>query len=325
VSLLEGIRAAVGDGVEITYAEGAPLAVGERSFLTELTINTEDTAGFAAAVAAAAAADTVVIAVGEEAFQSGEARSQVDIGLKGVQQQLLERVHAANPNVVVVLMNGRPLVLDWMAANAPAIVEAWHLGSEAGNAIADVLFGDFNPSGRLPVSFPHHVGQEPLYYNRKSTGRPRSRGDVFWSHYTDAPNGALYPFGFGLGYTTFEYSDLELSTAELAVDGDLQVEVTVKNTGERAGIEVVQLYIRDVVASVTRPVKELKGFQRTELAPGAERTVTFTLSADDLAFFTARGRWEAEPGEFAVYVGRNSVDLQQRRFVLKSGAASSIE
>jgi beta-glucosidase len=323
VSLLEGIRAAVGDQVDVTYAEGAPLVVGERSFLRELEFNTEDTSGFAEAVAAAEAADVVVIAVGEEAFQSGEARSQVDIRLKGVQQELLEEMHAANPNLVVVLMNGRPLVLDRVAANAPAILETWHLGSEAGNAIADVLFGDYNPSGRLPVSFPHHVGQEPLYYNQKNTGRPQRRGDVFWSHYTDAPNGALYPFGYGLSYTNFEYSDVALSDDSLEIGGELTVDVTVENTGKRAGTEVVQLYVRDLVASVTRPVKELKGFQLVELEPGARRSVRFTLTAGDLSFHTARGRWEAEPGEFAVYVGRDSEDLQQRRFVLKAEDTTS--
>ena len=323
VSLLEGIRAAVGDRVEVTYAQGAPLTVGERGFLRELTFNTDDTSGFEAAVAAAEAADTVVIALGEDAFQSGEARSQVDVGLKGVQQELLERVHAANPNVVVVLMNGRPLALGPVAAIAPAILETWHLGSEAGHAIADVLFGDYNPSGRLPVSFPHHVGQEPLYYNAKSTGRPRSRGDVFWSHYTDAPNDALYPFGFGLSYTTFAYSDLRLSADKLAIGGELAIQLTVTNTGERAGAEVVQLYVRDLVGSVTRPVKELKAFRRVELAPGEKRSVRFTLTAGDLAFFTARKRWEAEPGEFVVSVGASSADVRERRFVLDNGGAAS--
>ena len=325
VSLLEGIRAAVGDDVEITYAEGAPLAVGERSFLHELTFNTGDTSGFAAAVAAAEAADMVVVAVGEEAFQSGEARSQVDIGLKGVQQQLLEQVHAANPKMVVVLMNGRPLTLGWAAANAPAILETWHLGSEAGHAIADVLFGDYNPSGRLPVSFPSHVGQEPLYYNAKSTGRPRSHGDVFWSHYTDTPNGALFPFGFGLSYTTFEYSGVELSANELAPGEELTVEITVENTGERAGTEVVQLYVRDLVGSVTRPVKELKGFRLIELEPGSEQRVRFTLTVDDLAFFTARDRWEAEQGEFAVAIGPSSEELTEKRFVLTAGGEQSAQ
>jgi beta-glucosidase len=318
VSLLEGIRAAVGDGVRVTYAKGAPLAVGERSFLHELTINTRDTSGIAAAVAAAVAADVVVVAIGEEAFQSGEARSQVDIGLKGVQQQLLERIHAANPMTVVVLMNGRPLVLGRVAENASAILETWHLGSQAGYAIADVLFGDYNPSGKLPVSFPRHVGQEPLYYNAKNTGRPQSKGDVFWSHYTDAPTTPLFPFGFGLSYTTFEYSDLKLSGDDFAVGDELTVEVTVRNTGKRTGAEVVQLYVRDLIGSVTRPVKELKGFRRLELAPGAERTVTFTLTADDLAFYTARGRWEAEPGEFVAYVGGSSEEVLEASFGLKA-------
>jgi beta-glucosidase len=220
-------------------------------------------------------------------------------------------------------MNGRPLALEPVAANAPAILETWHLGSEAGHAIADVLFGDYSPSGRLPVSFPRDVGQEPLYYNAKSTGRPHSRGDVFWSHYTDAPNDALYPFGYGLSYTTFAYSDLGLSTDVLSIDGELAIQVTVSNTGERTGTEVVQLYVRDLVGSVTRPVKELKGFQRIELASGAKRTVTFTLKADDLAFFTAGERWEAEPGEFVVSVGASSVDVHERRFVLDNGGAAS--
>ena len=323
VSLLEGIRSAVGDDVEVTFAEGAPLAVGDRSFLQELELNSDDDSGFAAAIAAAEAADTVVIAVGEEAFQTGEARSQVDIGLKGMQQKLLEQVHSANPNMVVVLMNGRPLVLDWVAANAPAILETWHLGSQAGHAIADVLFGNYSPSGRLPVSFPYHVGQEPLYYNRKNTGRPRSRGDVFWSHYTDAPNNALYPFGFGLSYTTFKYSDLKLSAQEFAIGDELTIEVTIENIGERSGTEVVQLYVRDLIGSVTRPVKELKGFRSVELDPGASQTVRFALTSDDLAFFTSRGRWEAEPGEFVVAVGRSSADLQESRFLLKARGGPS--
>jgi beta-glucosidase len=317
VSLLEGIQAAVGNEVKVTYAGGAPLTVGERSFLQELKINNNDLSGFEAAVAAARAADTVVIAVGEDAFQSGEARSQVDIGLKGVQRQLLEAVHAANPNMVVVLMNGRPLTIGWLAMSVPAILETWHLGSEAGNAIAEVLFGDYNPSGKLPVSFPYHVGQEPLYYSIKRTGRPETKGDVFWSHYTDAPTTALYPFGFGLSYTTFKYYDFKLSADEIAIGDQLRVEVTVENAGKRSGTEIVQLYVRDIIGSVTRPVKELKGFRKVELEPGEEKTISFTLTADDLAFYTARGKWEAEPGEFAVYIGTSSVQVSEKRFVLK--------
>jgi beta-glucosidase len=322
VSLLEGVRAAVGNGVEVTYVEGAPLAVGERSPILELELNDSDRSGFGAAVAAARAADTVVIAVGEDALQSGEGRSQVDIGLKGVQLDLLKAVAAANPKLVVVLMNGRPLEVTWLADNVPAILEAWHLGSEAGNAIADVLFGDYNPSGKLPISFPRHVGQEPLYYNAKSTGRPLPTGLIFWSHYADAPNTALYPFGYGLSYTSFEISDLRLSAREIAMDDTLTIEATLKNTGSRAGAEVVQLYVHDLVGSVTRPVKELKGFTKVVLDPGTEQKVSFALAAADLAFYSARGRWEAEPGEFAVFVGSNSVDVVEGRFVLSDGGAS---
>ncbi len=317
VSLLEGIQAAVGPEVEVRYAEGAKLAVGERSFLHELTLNADDTSGFAAAVDAARGADTVVIVLGEDAFQTGEGRSQADIGLQGVQQKLLEQVWAVNQNVAVVLMNGRPLALGWMAERVPAIVEAWHLGSQAGHAIADVLFGTYNPSGKLPVSFPRHVGQEPLYYNAKNTGRPEGTGMVFWSHYTDVPNTPLFPFGHGLSYTTFDYSELRLSSNTLSIDDALEVSVKVTNTGGRAGSEVVQLYVRDLVGSFTRPVKELKGFQKIELGPGESRRVDFTLKTDDLAFHTAAGRWQAEPGDFRVFVGTSSVEVQEAGFKLE--------
>ncbi len=318
VSLLAGIEAAVADEVEIRYAEGAPLGVGQRSFIHELELNESDRSGFSDAVAAARGADVVIVAVGEEAFQSGEGRSQVDVGLKGVQDELLKALAEVNENVVVVLMNGRPLVLEWMTEHLPAIVECWHLGSEAGHAIADVLFGDFNPSGKLPVSFPRHVGQLPLYYNHKSSGRPDPTGAVFWSHYTDAPNTPLYPFGFGLSYTTFEYSAPKLSASEIGLDETVDVEVRVTNTGDRAGFEVVQLYVRDHVGSVTRPVKELKGFARIHLEPEQSTTVVFTLGAEDLAFYTAEGSWEAEPGEFTVFVGSSSEEVQEARFFLQA-------
>jgi beta-glucosidase len=317
VSLLEGIRAAVGPSVIIQYAEGAKIAVGERSFLRELTLNEDDTSGFALAVEAARDADTVVIALGEEALQTGEGRSQVDIGLKGVQQELLDEIRGVNENIVVVLMNGRPLVLGGVIEKAAAMVEAWHLGSQAGHAIADVLFGDYNPSGKLPASFPRHVGQEPLYYNHKSTGRPVATGMVFWSHYTDAPNTPLLPFGHGLSYTRFSYSNLELSADEMTMDEEIEVSVTVTNSGDRAGGEVVQLYLHDLVGSFTRPVKELKGFQKVELAPGESRQVTFSLTAKNLAFYTAKDVWEAEPGEFRVFVGGSSVDVEEAGFTLR--------
>jgi beta-glucosidase len=290
--------------------------VGERSFVREVALNEDDRSGFAAAVEAARDADVVVFALGEEGFQTGEGRSQVDVGLKGVQEDLLREVLEVNENVVAVLMNGRPLAIAGVAESVPALVEAWHLGSQAGHAIADVLFGDVNPSGKLPVSFPRHVGQEPLYYNHKNTGRPGPSDMVFWSHYTDAPNTPLYPFGHGLSYTTFTYSEPRLSAAEVAIGGELGVEVTVKNSGERAGAEVVQLYVRDLVGSTTRPVKELKGFRKVELQPGESRVVSFTLTSDDLAFYTARGAWEAEPGDFEVFVGTSSADVQGARFTL---------
>jgi beta-glucosidase len=317
VSLLEGIKAAVSPDTKVDYVEGAPFVVGERAFHAHLTFNTTDRSGFPAAVAAARAADVVIVAVGEDSYQTGEGRSQVDIGLKGVQEELLRAVHGANRNVVVVLMNGRPLVLNWMAEHVPAIVEAWHLGSETGTAIADVLFGQYNPSGKLPMSFPRHVGQLPLSYNHKSTGRPNEQESVFWSHYTDAPNSPLFPFGFGLSYTTFRYDNLRVSPSALDANGQVQVTVALANTGRRPGVEIVQLYIRDVVASATRPVKELKGFQRVELAAGQSRDVTFTLRPADLAFYTANRRWEAEAGEFKVFVGGSSRDVLEASFALR--------
>jgi beta-glucosidase len=325
VSLLEGIRAAVGDGVEVRHAEGAPLAIGRRSFVFELEINHDDGSGFEAAVEAARGAAVVVLALGEDAFQTGEGRSQVDVTLKGVQVELFRALREINENVVVVLMNGRPLAIPGIAEAAPAIVEAWHLGSQAGHAIADVLFGNHNPSGKLPVSMPVHVGQEPLYYNHKNTGRPAPGVPeiVFWSHYTDAPNAALFPFGHGLSYTTFDYSRLSLSHGEMARDGEVTAAVTVTNSGDLAGAEVVQLYIRDLVGSFTRPVLELKGFERIELAPGESREVRFPITAEDLAFYTAAGRWEAEPGRFEILVGTSSANLQKAELLLASAESAT--
>jgi len=317
VSLVEGIEAAVGEDAQVLHAEGMELITGEQTFGAAPTFVEDDRSGFPAALDAARKADVVVMALGEGAFQSGEARSQAEIGLKGLQDELLREVLAVNPNVVVVLTAGRPLVISEMAESVPAIVNAWLLGSEAGHAVADVLFGDYNPSGKLPASFPRSVGQVPVYYAHKSTGRPATPGNVFSSRYIDMPNEPLYPFGYGLSYTTFEYSAPKLSAPEMASGGQVQVTATVKNTGERAGTEVVQLYVRDLVGSVTRPVKELKGFQKVTLAPGEAEDVTFTLTAADLAFYTAEGRWEAEPGDFLAFVGPNSRDTQEARFTLK--------
>jgi beta-glucosidase len=317
VSLLEGIQAAVSAETRVVHAEGVKLATGMRNFGAPLALNTTDRSGIPAAVDAARSADVVVLAVGEDAFQSGEGRSQTDIGLKGLQEELIKAVLAANKRTVVVVMSGRPLALGWTAENAPAILEAWHGGSQAGHAIADALFGDCNPSGKLPAGFPRSVGQLPMTYAHKSTGRPGPEPGVTWSSYTDMSNDPLYPFGWGLSYTTFTYSEPKLNAQEIGRDGSLRVSATVTNAGKRAGTEVVQLYVRDLVGSVTRPVKELKGFQKVALGPGESRDVTFTLTAKDLAFYTAAGQWEAEPGAFKVFIGGNSKDVKEATFVLR--------
>ena len=317
VSILEGVKNAVGKNVNVTYAKGADLGVGERSFLKPLEINKTDKSGFKAAVDAAKKADLVILALGEDAFQSGEGRSQVNIGLAGVQKELMQEIYAVNKNIVLVLQNGRPLEISWAAENIPAIVVAWQLGTESGNAIADVLFGKYNPSGKLPVSFPRAVGQEPLYYNQKMTGRPTNPTDVTYSAYTDERKDALYPFGYGLSYTTFNYGDLELSAKEMTRDGAIEVTVPVTNTGEKAGKEVVQLYLRDLVASTTRPVIELKGFELVELQPGETKEVTFEITNDLLEFYNAEKKWTSEPGKFQVMIGGNSRDLKKDTFELK--------
>ncbi len=316
VSLLEGMQKAAGQHIQVSYAEGCKLSIGERNFAAELTINQSDKSLFPAAVALAKKADIVILALGEDSQQSGEGRSQVSIGLAGVQQELLETVLEANKNVIVVLMNGRPLEISWMADRVPAIVEAWHLGSEAGNAIADVLFGKYNPSGKLPMSFPRHLGQLPLYYSQKNTGRPGPKKEVFWSHYTDEKNDALYPFGFGLSYTTFHYGTINLSSKQMAMGGDITISTTLTNTGKYDGEEVVQLYVCDLVGSVTRPKKELKGFQKIFLKKGESKNIQFTLSSDDLAFYTRNKTWEAEPGKFKVFIGSSSTDTKEKTFEL---------
>lgn len=319
VSLLEGIRAAVGPRTVVDYAEGAEHTLGDRHAFLDSQYNTTDRSGFRAAVSAARRADVVVLALGEDAWQTGEGRSQTDIGLKGLQQELFAAVAAANPRTIVVLMSGRPLILGPVAEKAPALLAVWHLGSQAGHAIADVLFGRYNPSGKLPSSFPRTVGQCPIYYAHKNTGRPIPEDPrVFWSHYTDTPNTPLYAFGFGLSYTTFAVSPPHLSTTTIGPRDTLQVTTTVTNTGPRSGEEVVQLYLRDVVGSETRPVKELKGFRKIELQPGESREVVFPLTSADLAYYTPRGRWEAEPGEFQVFVGDSSEADQPVSFTLRA-------
>ncbi len=318
VSLLEGVKNAVGPNTTVTYTKGVIATTGDRSFVFELTVNKTDKSGIPAAVAAAKNAEVVLLAIGEDCYQTGEARSQVSISLSAPQQALLEAVQAVNKNVVVILSNGRPLEINWMTQNCPAILETWHLGSESGNGIADVLFGKYNPSGKLPMSFPRHVGQCPIYYNRKNTGRPNDKKPVvFWSHYTDEENTPLYPFGYGLSYTTFEYKNLKLDKKSMAPNETLTVTVDVTNTGNRDGHEVVQLYIRDLVGSVTRPIKELKGFEKVMIKVGETKTVSFKLTEAELGFYNSSSKFAAELGDFKIFVGGNSVDLIETTFELK--------
>ncbi|HKJ48631.1 MAG TPA: beta-glucosidase BglX [Christiangramia sp.] len=313
VSVLEGLRNTEFNS-KITYAKGVTLGQGERSFLMPLDINKTDRSGIPDAVAKAKDAEMVIMVLGEDAFQAGEGRSQANIGLAGLQLELLKEVQKVNKNIVLVLMNGRPMEISWAAENIPAILEVWQLGTESGNAIADVLLGKYNPSGKLPVSFPRAVGQEPLYYNRMNTGRPSNDQHVTYSHYTDITNGPLYPFGYGLSYTTFNYGDVALSSEELSEGGSITLSVPVTNSGDVKGKEVVQLYLRDLVASVTRPIKELKGFEMVELAPGETKNVEFTIDEKMLEFYNASEKWEAEPGEFELMVGGNSEELKTVKF-----------
>jgi len=321
VSLLEGVKNAVGDNTKIHYAKGVDitiptLEVGANQFLYPLKFNTTDDSGIAEAVEAAKKSEVVLLAIGENAYQTGEGRSQTNIGFVGLQNELLEAVYKVNKNIVIVLMNGRPMDLSHVSEMAFGILECWHLGSESGNAIADVVFGDYNPSGKLPVSFPYNVGQEPLYYNQKNTGRPSSDQHVTFSGYRDSPKTALYPFGFGLSYTTFSYDNLELSKNEISKDGEIIVSVNVTNTGDRDGEEVVQLYIRDLVGSFVRPIKELKGFEKVLLKAGETKSVSFIVSSKTLQFYTSNKKWEVEPGKFYVWVGGDSTTILKETFTV---------
>jgi beta-glucosidase len=314
VSFLEGMN--VYKGNLVTYEKGADVALGNPKFIEETKINITDKSGFDKAVAVAKNADVVIMVLGEHGLQSGEGRSRSEIGLPGVQQELLETVFKANKNIVLVLQNGRPLTIPWAAKNIPAIVEAWHLGTQSGHAIAQVLYGDYNPSGKLPMSFPRNVGQLPIYYNYKNTGRPSTDNpeSVFWSHYTDVENTPQYPFGFGLSYSKFEYSNLKLDKKSFVKGGKIIVSVDVKNNSKVDGKEVVQLYIRDLVASVTRPVRELKGFELTEIKAGETKTVSFEIDEKTIEFYTANKKWEAESGDFKAFVGGDSMTKMEASF-----------
>ncbi len=314
VSVLEGLQKYPNNS--LTFEKGADVTTGRTQFVWETPINTTDTSGFSAAIEVAKKNDIVIMVLGEHGLQSGEGRSRTDIGLPGVQQQLLEEIYKVNPNIVLVLTNGRPLAIPWAAEHIPAILETWHLGTENGNAIAQVLYGDYNPSGKLPMTFPRNVAQLPIYYNYKNTGRPTMNEpeSVFWSHYSDEKNTPQFAFGHGLSYSKFEYSDLKLSNTSFASDGKITVSVKLKNTSSVAGKEVVQLYIRDLIGSYTRPVKELKGFEMVALQPNESKTVTFTISPETISFYTANHKWEAEPGDFKVFVGGSSTTTLEANF-----------
>jgi beta-glucosidase len=316
VSVLEGMQQYKDN--KLTFEKGADLTVGKISFLDEVVFNTTDKSGFEAAKKAAAAADVVVMVLGEHGFQSGEGRSRTDLNLPGLQQELLEEVYKVNPNIVLVLNNGRPLSIPWAADHIPAIVEAWHLGTQTGNAVAQVLYGDYNPSGKLPMSFPRNVGQVPIYYNKYSTGRPiDSDKNVFWSHYTDVEKTPLFSFGFGLSYTTFDYKNLKLNKTAFAKGEPVQVSVEVTNSGNYDGKEVVQLYIHDDYASIIRPIKELKGFELVNLKKGETKTISFTLTEKELGFYDNDGNYLVEPGTFKIMVGGNSDKGMESVFELK--------
>ncbi|HEY6776404.1 MAG TPA: beta-glucosidase BglX [Thermoleophilaceae bacterium] len=264
-------------------------------------------AGFPEAVAAARAADQVVLALGESREMSGEAASRSTLDLPGRQEELIAAIKATGKPFVVVLFNGRPLALEDIVGDAPAILEAWFPGVQAGNAVADVLFGKVNPGGKLPVSFPRRLGQTPIYYNHEPTGRPCDPTQKYNSRYRDIPScSPLYEFGYGLSYTTFSVSNLQLSSSGVSRKGSVRASVDVTNTGSRAGDEVVQLYIHDPVASISQPVRRLRGFERVTLDPGQSRTITFTLNKSDFGFYDNRGRFVVEPGRIDVYAGNSS-------------------
>lgn len=315
ISVLEGMQKYTGN--QLLFEKGADLITEPAAFTKELVFNVTDRSGFPSAKKAAKSADVVVIVLGEHGFQSGEGRSRTNLDLPGLQQELLETIYAENKNIVLVLNNGRPLAIEWAAAHIPAIVEAWHLGTQTGNAVAQTLYGDYNPSGKLPVSFPRNVGQVPIYYNNYSTGRPTNVDqNVFWSHYADVEKTALFAFGHGLSYTTFAYSDLTLDKKTYKKGEPVKVSITVSNTGDYDGKEVVQLYLRDETASLARPVKELKGFQLTELKKGQSETINFTLTDEELGFYDNQGNYKVEEGTFKVFVGGSSVDVLETGFML---------
>jgi len=304
VSVLSGIQEALGKGAAVTYLPGVPV-VGD------------DATGIPAAVAAAKLADAVIVVAGENWTMSGEAASRTDINLPGRQAELIRQLHATGTPVIVVLLNGRPLALTDIVDYADAILEAWYPGTAGGQAIADIVFGDYAPAGKLPITFPRSVGQIPIYYNMKNTGRPLDFANKYTSKYLDESNDPLFPFGFGLTYTTFSFGTPEATVEQSRDSVTISVSIDVTNTGKRAGREVVQLYIRDLVGSVTRPVRELKAFQLVDLAAGERQTVQFSLTAEDLSFLRRDMSWGMEPGAFDIFIGNDSRATQRVSVVIE--------
>lgn len=325
VSVVQGIRNAVAPGTEVVYAKGANITDDpylkekiKNPFAALMGIKEEVEPRTSAellteAVEMAKTADVVIAVLGESASMSGEAASRSEIGIPESQENLLKALVATGKPVVLVLVNGRPLTLNWENEHVNAMLEAWAPGIEGGNAIADVLFGDYNPSGKITMTFPRSVGQIPIYYNHRNTGRPMDEKNKFTSKYLDIPNEPLFPFGYGLSFTTFGYSDISLSKNDLKGNETLTAKVTVTNTGKFVGEEVVQLYISDPVASVARAVKELKGFEKIRLNPGESREVKFAITPEALKFFNSELKYDWEPGEFVIQVGTNSQDLKQAK------------
>jgi beta-glucosidase len=313
VSVLDGIRQ---QSPGATYAEGCKLSNAEPP--TDDPEGCGSDAGFAEAVATAEAADQVVLALGETREMSGEAAARSTLDLPGRQEELLRAIKATGKPVAVVLFNGRPLALEDVVGDAPALLEAWFPGVQAGPAVADVVFGKVNPGGKLPVTFPRRLGQVPIYYNHEPTGRPCDPAQKYVSRHRDIPSCApLFVFGHGLSYTTFEVSDLRLSASAVSRDGSLRASVTVANTGRRKGDEVVQLYLHDPVASISQPVRRLRGFERLTLDPGQRRTVSFTLDKSDFGFYDNRGKFVVERGRIDVYAGNSSSAAMTRSFTVR--------
>lgn len=325
-SLLEGLQATVGSQVKILHALGSNL-LSDPEYQTRATMfgreiprdNRSEEQLIKEAVDNANKADVVVAALGESSEMTGESSSRSNIELPDVQKRLLEALLKTGKPVVLVLFTGRPLAIKWESEHVPAILNVWFGGTQSANAIADVLFGDVNPSGKLTATFPQNVGQVPIYYSHKNTGRPLAEGkwfSKFRSNYLDVSNDPLYPFGYGLSYTTFSYGDIKLSANSFKPGQSLTASITITNTGKVAGKEVVQLYTRDMVGSSTRPVKELKGFQKISLNPGESKEVTFTIKEDDLKFYNSSLKYTAEPGAFKLFIGSNSRDVKEANFNL---------